>query len=173
MKNRITSLALVLTFAAQAQTVKSKELKLKYTAPEGWNPSEFGGKTSWDEAGNNLCKCSGVMFTKQHKDGKLIVLVYPSTISGLDSLKHDMAGNLKFVDVEKFDKTKNKNFSFEKKKSYFSDIKTNKKSYEAIKYKAKVEDHYYLIYTWQESMNMMSPNTEKNLFEVVNALEPL
>ncbi|MBK7309573.1 MAG: hypothetical protein IPI93_01985 [Sphingobacteriaceae bacterium] len=173
MKKLISLCLLVAATSLTAQTVKSKALKLKYTAPEGWNPSEFGGKTSWDESGNNLCKCSGVMFTKQHKDGKMIVLVYPSTISGLDSSKHDMAGILKFVDVEKYDKTKNKNFSFEKKKSYFMDTKTSSKSYEVIKYKTKIEDHYYLIYTWQESMNVMSPNTEKDLFEVVNAIEPL
>ena len=116
MKKLISLCLLIAAISLHAQTVKSKALKLKYTAPEGWNPFEFGGKTSWDESGNNLCKCSGVMFTKQHKDGKMIVLVYPSTISGLDSSKHEMAGILKFVDVEKYDKNKNKNFSFEKNK---------------------------------------------------------
>jgi hypothetical protein len=173
MKKLLSIGLVILTISLQGQTVKSKVLKLKYTPPEGWNPSEFGGKISWDESGNDLCKCSGVMFTKQNKDGKLIVLVYPSTISGLDSSKHDMVGSLKFVDVEKFDKTRNKSFSFEKKKSYFMDTKASKKSYEVIKYKTKIEDHFYLIYTWQESMNVMSPNTEKDLFLVINALEPI
>lgn len=173
MKNLIILCLIALCGVCTSQTVKSKLLKLKYTAPEGWNVEEFGGKTSWDESGNNLCKCSGLYFFKQHKDGKLNVLIYPSSVFGLDSAKRNMAGNLKFVDVEKYDKTKNKNFSFEKKKSTFNDSKSNKKMYEVIKYKTKVEDHYYVIFTWQESANMMSPNTEKDLFEVVNALEPL
>jgi hypothetical protein len=45
--------------------------------------------------------------------------------------------------------------------------------YEAIKYKTKIDDHYYIIYTWQENSGMMSPDIEKELFQVVNALEPL
>ncbi len=173
MKKLAICTLLFFAISTQSQTVKSKVLKLKYTAPEGWNVEEFGGKTSWDESGNALCKCSGLYFFKQHKDGKLNVLIYPSSAFGLDSAKRNMVGNLKFVEVEKYDKTKNKNFSFEKKKSTFSDFKTNKKMYEVIKYKTKIEDHFYIIFTWQESMNMMSPNTEKDLFEVVNALEPL
>ncbi len=173
MKKLIVYTLLLFTVCTQAQTVKSKALKLKYTTPEGWNVEEFGGKTSWDESGNSLCKCSGLYFFKSNKDGKLNVLIYPSTVFGLDSTKRDMVGNLKFVDVEKYDKTRNKAFSFEKRKSNFTDSKTNKKSFEVIKYKAKVEDHYYIIYTWQENLGMMSPNTEKELFEVVNAIEPL
>ena len=172
MKNLVSLCLIVICSFATAQT-KSKILKLKYTAPEGWNVEEFGGKANWDEAGNTLCKCSGLYFTKQNKDGKLNVVVYASTISGLDSSKREMVGSMKFVDVEKFDKTKNKNFSFEKKKSNFQDVKANKKMYEVIKYKTKVEDHFYIIYTWQENMGMMSPNTEKDLFQVVNAVEPL
>ncbi len=166
-------MCLLIAASGLAAQTKSKTLKLKYTAPEGWNAEEFGGKTTWDESGNALCKCSGLYFTKQNKDGKLNVMVYPSTISGLDSSKREMVGSMKFVDVEKFDKTKNKYFSFEKKKSNFTDVKTNKKMYEVVKYKTKIEDHFYIIYTWQENMGMMSPNTEKDLFLVINALEPL
>lgn len=173
MKKLLVLSLLFVATSLLSQTIKSKPLKLKYIAPEGWNPSEFGSATSWEEAGNNLCKCSGLMFTKQNKDGKLMVLVYPSTISGLDSSKREMVGSLKFVDVEKFDKTRNKSFSFEKKRSYFMDTKSSKKSYEVLRYKTKVEDHFYIIYTWQESMNVMSPDTEKDLFKVVNAVEPL
>jgi len=170
---KIASFCLLAICAFAVAQTKSKTLKLKYTAPEGWNVEEFGGKTNWDEAGNALCKCSGLVFTKQHKDGKLSVVIYPSTVSGLDSLKREMVGSLKFIDVEKYDKTKNKYFSFEKKKSNFQDLKSNKKMYEVIKYKTKIEDHFYIIYTWQENMGMMSPNTEKELFQVINALEPL
>jgi hypothetical protein len=172
MKTLVSLCILVFCSLTVAQT-KSKVLKLKYTAPEGWNVVEFGGKESWDESGNALCKCSGLQFTKQHKDGKLNVVVYPSTISGLDSLKREMVGSMKFVDVEKYDKTKNKNFSFEKKKSYFQDVRANKKMYEVVKYKTKIDDHFYIIYTWQENTGMMSPDIEKELFQVVNALEPL
>ncbi|MCE3225558.1 MAG: hypothetical protein K0S32_109 [Bacteroidetes bacterium] len=160
-----------LSASLTAQTIKSKALKIKYTLPAGWNAEEFGGKTSWEESGNTLCKCSGVSFTKQHKDGKMNVLVYPSTQSGLDSLKRNFAGPLRFENVEKFDKTRNKNFSFEKKRSNFTD-KTGKKSFEVIRYFAKVDDHFYIIYTWQENMGAMSPNAEKELYEMVNAIEP-
>jgi len=159
-----------ITFAQQ--TVKSKALKIKYALPAGWNAEEFGGKTSWEESGNTLCKCSGVSFTKSHKDGKMNVVLYPSTQSGLDSTKRNFVGSLRFENVEKYDKTRNKNFSFEKKKSNFTDTKTSKKSYEVIRYFAKVEDHFYIIYIWQENMSPMSPATEKELYEMVNAIEP-
>ncbi len=162
------------TYIAQ-ETVKSKALKLKYTPPAGWNAQEFGSPTSlnWEEQGNALCKCSGLSFFKSHKDGKMNVVVYPSTQSGLDSIKRNFVGNLRFDNVEKYDKTKNKFFSFEKKRSNFTDIKTNKKSFEVIRYYAKVEDHFYIIYVWQENMNALSPSNEKEIFEMVNAIEPI
>jgi hypothetical protein len=172
MKKFIAFCLIITTIGLSAQT-KSKLLKLKYTAPEGWNVVEFGGPTSWDESGNVLCKCSGLQFTKQNKNGKLNVVVYPSTVSGLDSSKRDMVGSMKFMDVEKYDKTKNKFFSFERKRSTFHDLRDNKKMYEVIKYKTKIDDHFYVIYAWQENMGMMSPDTEKELYQVVNALEPL
>lgn len=172
MKKLVTFCSIIVAMGLNAQT-KSKLLKLKYTAPEGWNAVEFGGKNNWEEEGNALCKCSGLQFTKQNKNGKLNVVVYPSTVSGLDSSKREMVGNMKFIDVEKYDKTKNKNFSFEKKRSTFNDARDNKKMYDVIKYKTKVDDHFYIIYTWQESQGMMSPDTEKELFQVINGLEPL
>lgn len=173
MKNVLFLLALAFCIQIQAQTVKSKALKLKYTTPAGWAVSEFGGKDSWDQSGNELCNCSSLHFTKDNKDGKLNVLVYPTTVNGLDSAKRNIVGRMQFVDVEKYDKTRNKNFSFEKRRSNFVNMKTKGKSFEVIRYKAKVDDHYYLIYTWQENMGMMSPNTEKELFEVINNIEPL
>ena len=80
------------------------------------------------------------------------VLVYPSTQSGLDSAKRYSAGNHIFENVQKYDKTKNKFFSFERKKSIFSDIRTKTKSFEVFRYFTKIEDHFYIIYTWQENM---------------------
>jgi hypothetical protein len=173
MKHLFIYLFTVLSLCVNAQTFKSKSIKLKCTTPEGWNVTEFGGKTSWDESGNDLCKCSGLLFVKEHEEGKLKVLIYPSTVNGLDSAKRNMVGNLRFEKVEKYDKTRNKAFSFEKRKSNFFDTKTNKKSYEVIKYKAKHESHFYIIYAWHENMQMMSPDIEKELFEVINAIEPL
>ncbi|MCY7292451.1 MAG: hypothetical protein LH615_09750 [Ferruginibacter sp.] len=161
------------TILAQ-ETVKSKPLKLKYTPPAGWVAEEFGDKLNWEISGNTLCKCSGVKFTKQHSAGKMNVVVYPSAQSGLDSTKRNFVGSLVFTNVEKYDKTKNKFFSFERKKSNFADArKNNEKSFDVIRYFAKVEDHFYIIYSWQENKQLMSPQTEKELFEMINAIEPL
>jgi hypothetical protein len=154
------------------QSFKSKHLKLKYTTPAGWNTEEFGGKKTWDESGNTLCNCSGVSFTKMNKDGKLNVVLYPSTQSGLDSAKRNSVGALRFENVDKFDKIRNKNFSFERKRSNFTDTKSNTKSFEVLRYFAKVDDHFYIIYAWQENKRAMSPDTEKELYEMVNAIEP-
>lgn len=165
---------ITLTVAAQ-KTEKSKALKLKYTLPAGWNAQEFGSTTTvnWEEQGNSLCKCSGILFFKSHKDGKMNVLVYPTTQSGLDSTKRNAAGNLVFENVVKYDKTKNKSFSFERKKSNFIDSKTKTKSFEVFRYYAKIEDHFYIIYTWQENMQALNSTNEKELYEMVNAIEPL
>lgn len=175
MKTTLFILATVISVSLSAQTVKSKVLKLKYTPPAGWNAQEFGSPTStnWEEQGNTLCKCSGVSFYKMHKDGKMNVVVYPSTQSGLDSSKRHLVGTLHFEDVQKYDKTKNKYFSFERKKSNFTDSKTKAKSYEVFRYFAKVEDHYYIIYAWQENMQALNSTNEKELYEMVNAIEPL
>ena len=175
MKKAIYTLSLLFISCGiqLAQTVKSKTLKLKYTPPAGWNAAEFGGLTSWEESSNQFCKCSGVHFFRTHKDGKMNVIVYPSTQSGLDSLKRNFVGALHFEDVQKYDKTKNKNFSFERKRSNFTDSKTKAKSFDAIRYIAKVEDHFYIIYSWQENTSLMSPQIEKELFEMINSIEPL
>lgn len=160
-------------FAFAQESVKSKALKLRYTLPSSWSAEEFGGKSSWDESGNQLCRCSGILFTKPHKDGRMNVLVYPSTNSGLDSSKHYTIGNLRFEHVEKYEKSKNKHFSFEVRRSNFIDTRTKAKSYNVIRYLAKVEDHYYLIYEWQENMNLLNSTNEKELYEMVNAIESL
>ena len=170
----ILSACFALSLSAQ-QSAKSKVLKLKYTLPAGWNAQEFGSPTSinWEEQGNNLCKCSGISFFKSHKDGKMNVVVYPSTQSGLDSAKRNFVGNLMFENVQKYDKTKNKFFSFERRKSNFINSKTKAKSYEVFRYFAKIEDHFYIIYAWQENMQALNSTNEKEIYEMVNAIEPL
>jgi len=156
-----------------SQTVKSKILKLKYSTPENWTATEFGGKLNWDEAGNEMCRCSGVAFSKPNKNGKFNVVVYASPINGLDSTKREFVGALHFQNVEKIEKTTNKNFSFEKRRSGFFDVRVKKDSYNAIRYITKVDDHYYIIYAWQENMNLLNSTAEKELTEMVNAIEPL
>jgi len=155
------------------QTVKSKNLQLKYTPPAGWNAKEFGGLSPWEDLGNEFCKCGGVYFYRTHGDGKMNVVVYPSTQSGLDSLKRNFVGSLHFEDVQKYDKTKNKAFSFERKKSNFTDSKTKAKSFDVIRYQTKVDNRFYIIYTWQENMQALNSTNEKLLYEMVNAIEPL
>lgn len=174
MKNICILLAISLSTVLTAQqTVKSKILKLKYTPPAGWNVQEFGSPSTktWEEPGNNLCSCSGVAFTKSDKDGKLNVVVYPSTQSGLDSTKRNSVGNLKFEDVVKYDKVRINDLSFERKKSNFTDNKTKAKSFEAFRYFTKVEDHFYIIYAWQENMQALNSVNEKALVEMVKAIE--
>ena len=173
MKKIILFSALFVSVFSYSQTVKSKILKLKYTVPEGWTATEFGGKLNWDEAGNQMCRCSGVAFSKPNKNGKFNVVVYASPVGGMDSVKREMVGNLHFENVEKYEKATNKNFSFEKRRSNFLDTKTKTQSYNVIRYIAKVEDHYYVFYVWQENMNLLNSTSEKELAEMVNAIEPL
>jgi len=171
MKNPLILVFLGLSLLTQAQTLKSKNLKLKYTPPAGWNTEEFGGKGSWEEAGNDLCHCSGIHFSRSHKDGKMHVVVYASTQSGLDSAKRNSVGNLKFEEVVKFDRVRNNDMSFERKKSNFTDSKTKTKSFDAYRYFVKVDDHFYIIYAWQENMQTLNSTNEKELFAMVNAIE--
>jgi hypothetical protein len=173
MKALATFLLLTISFFSIGQTVKSKPLKLKYSTPDGWSAQEFGGKLSWDESGNELCRCSGVIFSKPHPGGKLNILVYPTNAAGLDSSKRNYVGMLRWENVEKYEKTTNKSFSFEKRRSNFSDTKGGKKSYEVIRYKAKIDDHFYIIYAWQENIGLLNPNVEKEFNEMLNAIEPL
>jgi len=171
-------LFLLLSAFSNAQTVKSKNLLLKYTPTAGWNAKEFGGISPWEDSGNEsdsyrICKCGGVYFYRTHGDGKMNVVVYASTQSGLDSTKRNFVGSLHFEDVQKWDRTKNKAFSFERKKSNFTDSKTKSKSYEVIRYQTKVDNHFYIIYAWQENMQALNSTNEKLLYEMINAIEPL
>jgi len=156
---------------SHAQTTKSKNLKIKYTPPAGWNAEEFGGKSPWEEAGNEMCHCSGAHFFKSHKDGKMHVVIYASTQSGLDSTKRNSVGNLHFEDVVKYDRVRNNDMSFERKKSNFTDTKTKAKSFDVFRYFVKVEDHFYIIYAWQENMQTLNSANEKELFAMVNSIE--
>jgi hypothetical protein len=115
MKKLLTLILLLASVYISAQQTKSKNLMIKYNLPPGWNAAEFGGKIPWENKGNTLCDCSGILFSRSHPDGKMNVLLYPSTVQGLDSAKRSYVGNLKFEDVQKYDKTRNKNFSFELK----------------------------------------------------------
>lgn len=156
----------------RAQSVRSKNLKIKYTLPAAWNAEEFGGKSPWEDAGNDLCKCAGVHFTRSHADGKMHVLIYPSTQAGLDSTKRNKVGELEFVDVVKFDRVRNNGMSMERKKSNFIHFKTKTKSFEAFRYIIKVEEHFYIVFAWQENMQALNSTNEKELFSMVNAFEP-
>jgi hypothetical protein len=174
MKNLCILLAISLSTVLTAQqSGKSKVLKLKYTLPAGWNAQEFGNSATknWEEPGNALCACSGIAFYRSHKDGKMNVVVYPSTQAGLDSAKRNSVGNLRFEDVVKYDKVRNNDLSFERKKSNFTDSKTGAKSFEAYRYFTKVDDHFYIIYAWQENMQALNSTNEKALQEMVNSLE--
>lgn len=157
-----------------SQTVKSKILKLKYTTPEGWTANEFGGLKNWDESGNAMCRCSGIAYSKPHKNGKFNVVLYAVPQGGIDSAKQEFVGSLHFVNVEKVEKTTNKGFSFEKRRSNFYDVKTKTNSYNCIRYISKpTEGHFYIIYVWQENMDLLNSTSERELTEMVNGIEPL
>jgi hypothetical protein len=175
MKTLLFLMVISISACTFAQTAKSKILKLKYTLPAGWNAQEFGNPASktWEEPGNAVCRCSGIAFYKSHKDGKMNVVVYPSTQSGLDSAKRSSVANLQFEDVVKYDKVRNNDLSFERKKSNFTDSKTKSKSFEAYRYFTKVDDHFYIIYVWQENMQALNSTNEKELFTMVNSIEAL
>jgi len=176
MKKLCLLLAICLSTGLIAQTKgKSKALKIKYTMPAGWNVLEFGNPTTktWEEppTGVDICKCSGIHFFRTHKEGKMNVVLYASTQSGLDSAKRNSVGHLQFIDVERFDKIRNNDISFERKKSNFTDTKTKSKSFEVFRYFAKVDDHFYIINAWQENMQLLSAANQKLLFEMVNTIE--
>jgi hypothetical protein len=176
MKNLCFLFVMGLSMALTAQkTIKSKSLKLKFTPPAGWNVQEFGSANTktWEEPGNEMCPCTGVAFFKSHKDGKMNVVVYPSTQSGLDSAKRNFVGTLRFEDVAKVDRVRNNDISFERKKSNFTDSKTKTKSFEVYRYFAKVDDHFYIIYGWQENMQPLNSSNEKEIFAMVNSIEAI
>ncbi|MCU0360438.1 MAG: hypothetical protein MUF75_06925 [Bacteroidia bacterium] len=179
MKNIACLLLMVLSTGVTAQKAsKAKSLKLLYTLPEGWNAMEFGNPQSkaWEEGAKEsvnqqICNCAGISFSKSHKDGRMNVVVYPSTASGLDSTKRNFVGSLQFQDVEKYDNIRNNGVSFKRKKSNFIDSKTKNKSFEVYRFFAKVDDHYYIIYAWQENMQILTSTNQKMLFDMVNAIQ--
>lgn len=174
MKKVIFFSLIISSLVIHAQTVKSKIMKLKYTTPESWTAVEFGGLLNWDEKGNEMCRCSGVAFSKPDKGGRFNVVVYAVPAGGLDSTKREFVGALHFENVEKVEKVTNKNFSMEKRRSNFYDVRAKKASYNCIRYITKVTDgHCYLIYAWQENMNLLNSTSEKALTEMVNSIEPL
>lgn len=172
MRSIISLIFLCLFTFSEAQTLKSKNLKLKYNLPESWSAEEFGGKNPWEESQNLLCNCAGAHFTKSHADGKMHVVIYTSTLAGLDSTKRKRIGNLEFVDVLKYDRVRNNDMSLERKKSNFIDLRSKAKSFDCYRYFTKVEDHFFIIYAWQENMNTLNSTNEKDLFQMVNSIFP-
>lgn len=174
MRKLLLISGLFITVLTYSQTVKSKLLKLKYTTPDSWSAQEFGGQSNWDESGNAMCRCSGIAFSKPNKNGKFNVVLYAVPKGGLDSTKREFVGALHFENVDKVEKATNKNFAFEKRRSNFYDIKTKKASYNCIRYITKAtEGHCYVIYAWQENMDLLNSTSEKELAEMINGIEPL
>lgn len=169
---RLLILLFACSFVASYGQTKSKNLKIKYTLLPGWTVEEFGGKAPWEDAGNDLCHCAGAVFTKTHKDGKMKIVVYPSTQSGLDSAKREGVGRLKFENVEKKDGVRSNGVFYERKRSNFKDSKSGAKSYDVFRFFARVDDHFYIIYAWQENMQLLNSTNEKELLEMVKAIEP-
>jgi len=153
-----------------AQEMKWKHFKLKSSNLNGWNVKEYPGGSSWDDAKNEWCSCAALYFFKNWKNKKLCVLVYP-TLYSLDSAKYHYAGAMKFIPVEKYEQIRNKNFSFKKERSEWNN--GSGKKFDAIRYTARKEKTTYIIYTWAETPEMMDPDTEKELYALVNSLEPL
>lgn len=172
MKNIIITLFMACTINSIAQKpIKVGELNLKFIALEGWN-SYINLEESNKK--NNICNCSYIHFTKQHPNGELNIVVYPTNKQGLDSIKREMVGSLRFQPVEKYDNTKNEFFKFQKKTSYFVDTKNNNsKSYEVARHIAKYKNDFFIFYTWQKSSTILNPNVEKELNLQLNKIEPI
>jgi len=164
-------LFLLLGATALAQTSKSKNLKLKYTALPGWTATEYGDKAPWETGNGPFCRCAALHLTKQHADGTMHVLVYPSTQSGLDSTKRQAAGDLVFTDVEKFDRVRINGLPYERKRSHFKNKTTNAKSFDAFRFFVKAGDRFYIIFAWQENMQLLNSTNEKELLGMVNAID--
>ncbi len=175
MRSRLFIISVLILNILNAQkAIKLKEVKLKYTLPEGWNVNSYTSEQPWETTSNVLCKCTALHFYSPNKNGQFNVVVYPTTISGLDSTKRSFVGALRFEGVEKYDKTKNEFFSFEKRHSHFVNTKNGtQKSFEVVRYIAKLKDRAYIFYAWQENMNLLNPNVEKDLNKMINAIEPL
>jgi hypothetical protein len=163
-----------LTFSTNAQTVKSKSLKLKYTLNDGWTAKEFGDPLNWDKGDKTICNCAGVAFSKPDANGKYNIVVYAVPMGGLDSAKREFVGTLKFVQVEKVERAVNEYFSFERRRSNFIETKTNSQSYNCMRYITKPKDGYcYMIYAWQENMSLLNSTSERELVKMINVIAPL
>ena len=174
MRNLLLTAFVCASVFCFSQTIKSKLLKLKYTLEDSWTANEFGGPLNWDQSGNSLCRCSGIAFSKPDAKGKYNVVVYAVPTGGLDSAKREFVGPLHFVNVEKIEKAVNKNFSFEKRHSNFQDVRTKTASYNCIRYVTKpIDGHSYIIYVWQENMELLNSTAERELAKMVNVIEPL
>ncbi len=174
MKKYISLILICAAVTSFSQTIKSKALKLKYTLEDSWTAKEFGGPLNWDQSGNDMCRCSGVAFSKPDAKGKYNVVVYAVPAGGLDSAKREFVGALHFVNVQKIEKAVNENFSFERRRSNFVDVKTKATSYNCLRYITKAKDGYsYMIYAWQENMELLNSTAERELSKMINVIEPL
>ncbi len=174
MKKYLFLILVCTSVGAFSQTIKSKALKLKYTLADSWTATEFGDPVNWDLSGNAMCKCSGVAFSKPDANGKYNVVVYAVPAGGLDSAKREFVGTLHFVNVQKIEKAVNENFSFERRRSNFVDVKTKAASYNCMRYITKAKDGYsYIIYAWQENMNLLNSTSERELSKMINVIAPL
>ena len=56
----------------------------------------------------------------------------------------------------------------------FVDVKTKAASYNCMRYVTKAKDGYsYIIYAWQENMNLLNSSSERELSKMINVIAPL
>jgi hypothetical protein len=54
------------------------------------------------------------------------------------------------------------------------DAKTKAKSYNCLRYITKLKDGYsYIIYAWQENMNLLNSTSESQLLKMINVITSL
>ncbi|MES2138697.1 MAG: hypothetical protein V4511_03255 [Bacteroidota bacterium] len=161
------------------KTFKFEFLKIEFKHDKTWANDGFGAESPWEAGGSSVCDCSGMIVTNDDNEKNLRIVIYPSTRSGLDSLKRKQVWHYEFVPVDKSELIKTPYFNFTKKTSVWkntdiSDPLESLTQYEVWQFTGEAYGNYYIIYAFAENADhpKLKPY-EEEINKIIYSMKPM
>jgi len=128
---------------------------VQYKVPASWDNDGFGSykPAEWNEHGSAVCECTGFIHLDYESDLKMVF--YPSSMEDLESERHNMVWDYRYVSSEEIEMITVGKINFEREISTFE----NNEEYVVWRYKCQVKKYGYIIYFFA-SPEVIEKNSE-------------
>jgi len=127
---------------APENLVTIKFAGIQYKVPSSWEHDGFGSwkPGEWNEHGSAVCECTGFIHIDYEKE--LYMVFYPSLPEYIESERHNMIWDYKYLETDEAVTVKVGKIEFEKEVSVFD----NADKYVVWRYKFQQKKYGYLVY---------------------------